>query len=201
MTRHILAAGLLLWAGAASAAVPGANPDWPCQQVLVPVLSAGMLWAGPPVDKAGDWHTDPEVSALVQRIAPSDVPVAQGEAAIAAFAKTLGTDRARRLTLVFAGLLDETNQQRSDMIEHIKDLGERQRNLARLIDHLTAELDAEPADGQANTAARTDLQQRWTFTSRTYAEVQRTMQYACDAPRTLDARLGAYARALQKEMP
>jgi hypothetical protein len=201
MRAHLLAAGLLLWAGAASAAAPGADPDWPCQQVLVPVLSAGMLWTGPSVDQAGNWHTDADVAALVQRVSPSDVPVDQGEAAIADFARALGGDRARRLTLVFAGLLDETNRQRSDMIEGIKDLGERQRNLARLIDRLTAELDAAPNDAQADTAARAELQQRWTFTSRTYAEVQRTMQYACDAPRTLDARLGAYARALEKALP
>jgi hypothetical protein len=202
MRALLIAAGLLLLpAGAASAAAPGADPDWPCQQVLVPTLSAGMLWSGPALDQAGDWHADPEVAALVQRIAPGDVPVEQGEAAISAFAKTLGANRARRLTLVFAGLLEETNRQRSQMIERIKDLGQRQRNLAKLIDRLTAELDAAPSDAQGDAAGRAELQQRWTFTSRTYAEVQRTMQYACDAPRTLDARLGSYAHTLQAALP
>jgi hypothetical protein len=197
MRALLLGAGLLLATAAAHAAMPGADPNWPCQQTLVPTLSAGMLWSGPAVDQAGDWHADPEVAALVQRIAPGEVPAEQGEAAIKAFAQTLGPDRARRLTLVFAGLLDETNRQRSEMIEHIKDLGERQRNLARLIDRLSAELNAEPAGADGESAARTDLQQRWTFTSRTYAEVQRTMRYACDAPRTLDARLGGYAHTLE----
>jgi hypothetical protein len=196
MRALLVAAGLLLGAAAAEAAAPGADPDWPCQQVMVPTLSAGMLWTGPAVDQAGDWHSDHEVAALVQRIVPGEVTAEQGEAAIDAFAKTLGADRARRLTLAFAGLLDETNRQRSEMIAHIKDLGERQRNLSRLIDRLATELNAEPAAGQSD-AARADLQQRWTFTSRTYAEVQRTMRYACDAPRTLDARLGAYARTLE----
>ena len=201
MRALLIAAGLLLSTGTASAAAPGADPDWPCQQVLVPTLTAGMVWSGPAIDQAANWHADPEVAALVQRIAPNDVPVEQGEAAIGAFAKTLGADRARRLTLVFAGLLDETNQQRSEMIEHIKDLGQRQRNLVRLIDRLAAELDAAPSDAQGDAAARADLQQRWTFTSRTYAEVQRTMQYACDAPRSLDARLGAYAHTIQAALP
>ena len=195
----LLAAALLpLSAAAAGAAAPGGDPDWPCEQVLVPTLSAGMLWSGPAVDQAGDWHADPEVTALVQRIAPSDVPVDQGKNAIEAFAKTLPADRARRLTLVFAGLLDETNRQRSEMIERIKDLGQRQRNLARLIDRLTAEINGAPPEAPGETsAAQADLQQRWTFTSRTYAEVQHTMRYACDAPRALDTRLGVYARTLE----
>jgi hypothetical protein len=194
----LLLAGLALLPTAEGAAAPRADPDWPCQQVLVPVLSAGMLWHGPSIEEAGDWHGDPEVAALVRRVAPRDLPVEAGEAAIAAFAATLGADKARRVALVFAGLLDETNRERGEVIERIEDLGERQRNLAGLIDRLTTELDAAPAAPQGEAAAaRAELQQRWTFTSRTYAEVQRTMRYACEVPRTLDARLGAYAHALE----
>ena len=190
--------GLLLLARAAGAAVPGADPDWPCQQVLVPSLSAGMVWTGPSLEQAGDWRADAEVAALVGRIAPEDVSAEEGEAAIGAFAKTLGADRERRLTAVFAGLLDETNRERSEVIARIKDLGQRQRNLAGLIDRLAAELDKLSPEAQGDAAAsRTELQQRWTFTSRTYAEVQRTMRYACEVPRSLDARLGGYAHAIE----
>lgn len=199
---RLLAALMPLWAAGAGAAAPGADPNWPCQQVLVPVLSAEMLWRGPPVEKAGDWRADPEVAALVRRIAPRDVTVEAGEAAIHAFVATLGADKARRVTLAFAGLLDETNRDRAEVIERLKDLGQRQRNLAALIDRLTAELDAAPAEPQGEAAAsRAELQERWSFTSRSYAEMQRTMRYACEVPRTLDARLGAYAHALEAALP
>jgi hypothetical protein len=194
--KHLLPllAGLALVRFAGSAGAAGADPDWPCQQVLVPELSAGMLWSGPAIEPTGDWRADPEIAALVRRIAPRDTPVEAGQAAIAAFAGTLGADKARRVTLIFAGLLDEINIERGAVIERIKDIGRRQRNLAGLVDRLTAELDASPP-GQAESS-RAELMQRWTFTSRTYAEVQRTMRYACEVPRTLDARLGAYAHTL-----
>ncbi|MFQ5468185.1 MAG: hypothetical protein ACE5DS_08630, partial [Kiloniellaceae bacterium] len=29
------------------------NPDWPCIQPKVPVISAGMVWAGPEVEENG----------------------------------------------------------------------------------------------------------------------------------------------------
>jgi anti-sigma-K factor RskA len=101
--------------------------------------------------------------------------------------------------LAFAGLLDETNRQRSEVIQRIKALAERQRNLANLVARLTTELDQTPAPANPaspDAAPRADLAQRLTFSSRAYNELQRTMRYACDVPGQLDARLGAYARAL-----
>lgn len=182
----------------AGAAPRGGDPDWPCQQTLVPVLTAGTLWSGPPLDGIGDWRAEPDVAALVERVAPRSVSAADGTAAIADFTAHLGGDRKRRIALAFAGLLEESNRERGEVIERIKSLAERQRNLADLIARLGAELDAAPAAGDADAAAkRAELNERWTFTSRAYTELQRTMRYACDAPVHIDARLGAYARALQ----
>ena len=192
------AALILMLLPAVAAAAPKSDPDWPCQQLLVPQLTAGMVWDGPPLEGLGDWHAEPAVAALVQRAAPEDVSAADGEAAIAEFLRGLTGDRARLVGLAFAGLLDETNRTRADVIQRIKDLAERQRNLAALIARLTSELDASPAAAQGDAAqARAELQQRWTFTTRSYNEVQRTMRYACEVPITLDARLGDYARALE----
>jgi hypothetical protein len=188
------------WPAASVAAPRGADPDWPCQQALVPTLSAGMLWSGPSPDDFGDWHGDPAVASLVGRIAPREVPTAEGEAAIQQFTHGLKGDRKRPIALAFAGLLDETNRQRSEVIQRIKSLAERQRNLANLVARLTTELDQTPAPADSTSpeaAQRTDLVQRWTFTSRAYNELQRTMRYACEVPGQLDARLGAYARALE----
>lgn len=182
---------------AAAAAERGGNPDWPCVQPLVPVLSAGTMWSGPSLDGIGDWHAEPAVAALVGRITPRSVSTEDGKAAIAAFTRDLSGDRKRLITLAFAGALDETNRERSDIIQRIKLLGERQRNLADLVARLTSQLDATPEKPGEASPARAELLDRWTYTSRTYNEVQRTMRYACEVPRQLDARLGAYARALE----
>lgn len=192
-------AAALAWPTTAIAQTRGPSPGWPCYQPLVPTLTAAMLWSGPSPEGLGDWHADPAIAALVERIAPRAVATADGEAAIKQFTGTLEGDRKRLITLAFAGLLDETNRQRSEVIDRIKALAERQRHLADLVAKLTAELDATPAPADASSEAaaqRTDLVQRWTFTSRAYTELQHTMHYACEVPSQLDARLGAYARAL-----
>jgi hypothetical protein len=174
------------------------DPNWPCQQRLVPKLAAAAYWNGPPVDSLGDWRADPGVAGLVRRLSPRRISTEQGLAEIGAFTRTLSDDRLRRLALAFRGLLEETDRERSALIEQLKEIGRRQHELADLVTRLAAELDAIPPNATGEAAAkRVDLQQRHEFTARNFEEIQRTIRYACEAPVGLDARLGAWARALQ----
>ena len=185
----------------AAAAPHTDDPDWPCQQRLVPKLTAAAYWNGP-LDVQGDWQADPEVAALVQSLAPRRVTVEEGLAAIAGFAKSVSGDRAHQLPLVFRGLLEETDRDRAVLIDRLKQIGRRQRELAELAAELTSELNLIPPEATGDAAAkRTDLQQRHDFTARNFEDVQRTIRYACEAPVRLDARLGAWARALQSAVP
>lgn len=174
------------------------DPDWPCEQLLVPHLTAASYWSGP-LDASGNWHDDPQVAALVAQISPRRVTTAEGLAVIDGFAKSVTTDRAHRLALLFRGLLDATNQTRAGLIGELKGIGRRQRDLAALVARLRSQLDAIPPDATGAAAAeRVDLQQRHDFSARNFDEIQRTIRYACETPVELDARLGAWARALQK---
>jgi hypothetical protein len=181
--------GLLpTWAGAAAP-----DADWPCQQRLVPTLSAATMWNGPA--GTGDWRAEPRVAGLVDRIAPRAVSAEEGAAAIAAFVEPLSKGRRRRLVpLVFTGLFEETNRQRSELIARIKDLGERQRKLAALVADVTRQLDAAAPGGGA---PQVELEQRATYLTRSFEGGQRTMRYACEAPSELESRLGTWARALE----
>ena len=175
------------------------EPDWPCQQRLVPRLSAAAYWNGPVLEGLGDWRADPEVADLVRRLAPRRVSTQEGLSEIEAFVRTATDDRSRRLALVFTGLLEETDRERAGLIEELKQIGHRQHELADLVARLATELNAIPADAKGQAAARRiDLRQRHDFTARNFEEIQRTIRYACETPVELDARLGAWARALQE---
>ena len=184
----------------ANSAPPRAeDPDWPCQQRLVRKLTAAAYWNGPPLESLGDWRAEPEIADLVRRLAPRRVSTQEGLAEIAAFVRTVSNDRPRRLALVFRGLLEETDRERAGLIEELKEIGRRQRELADLVARLATELNAIPPDARGeNAAKRIDLQQRHDFTARNFEEIQRTIRYACETPVELDARLGAWARALQE---
>ncbi|MBV8335687.1 MAG: hypothetical protein JO358_09675 [Alphaproteobacteria bacterium] len=182
-----------------SAPPPTQDPDWPCQQRLVPHVTAAAYWNGPSLDNLGDWRADPAVAELVRRLAPRNVSTQEGLSEITAFVQSSPEDPPRRSALVFKGLLEETDRERAALIDRLRQIGRRQRDVAALVEQLTVELDAIPPDAADETAAkRIDLQQRHDFTVRNFEEVQRTIRYACETPTALEARLGAWARLLQK---
>lgn len=193
--RRLLAGVAALAVGAAGP--PPADPDWPCVQRLVPTLTAGTIWAGS--GAAGDWRADPQVAAVVAEAAPRGRPVPGAVARLDAYAATLpAAGRPAALGLVFTGLVDETNRQRADVIERLRGIGRRQRSLTEITDRVTAELRALPADAPA--AVREEVVQRRTFLIREYEEIGRTIRYACEVPGALEARLGSFAQALQKDL-
>jgi len=105
------------------------------------------------------------------------------------------------LELAFLGLVEETNRERDVLIDRLKEFGERQHNLAGLISRLTAEHDAIAADARGDDAVRRDdLEERLTYATRAFDGMQRTIRYACEAPAQLEARLGAYAHALEETL-
>jgi len=197
---------LLVSLAGATRAAPTDTKDWPCQQRLVPTLGGGAFWTTPPLDGAGDWRAEPKVAELVDRIAPRRVTTEQGVAAIADFGASLDAqpDKDRLLTLAFAGLLAETNRDRSDVISRLMELGRRQHDLADIASKANAELRAlPPATDNATpeeAARRTDLEQRFAYVTQAFESAQRTMRYACEVPVTLEARLGRYAQALKDHL-
>jgi hypothetical protein len=197
----VMTLGLALAAAVNARSAPprAEGPDWPCQQLLVPKLTAAAYWSGPALEGLGDWRADPAIADLVRRLAPRRVSTQEGLSEIAAFVRSVSNDRPRRLALAFRGLLEETDRERAGLIEQLKEIGRRQHELADLVARLATELNAIPPDAQGEAAAkRSDLQQRHDFTARNFEEIQRTIRYACEAPVALDARLGAWARVLQE---
>jgi hypothetical protein len=197
----ILLTGLLV-ASAAQAAPPGTDPDWPCRQRLVPALTATTFWSGPPLPDKADWQANPKLAAEIAAVAPRDVAVDDAVASLTHFAGTLKpAARKTELPLLFLGIVEETNQQRSAIVDRIKELAKRQRGVGDTVAKITAELQAIPDTAEGDDAQkRAEIVQRRDFVIRTFQETERTMRYACDVPVELEARLGSFAKALEAKL-
>src|SRR5262245_19946674 len=78
-------------------------PDWPCTQAKVPEISLAAVWAGPPLDDvAGKWKDNPNVSALVTKLAARRTPLEEAHKAITDYLSGT-TDKAANGKLLFAG--------------------------------------------------------------------------------------------------
>ncbi|MBC9178181.1 hypothetical protein [Pseudoroseomonas ludipueritiae] len=182
------------------------DPDWPCVQRLVPSLSASAVWSGPMPPADDSWRQVPEVAALVAAITPNGVREANGLRAIQDFVAPLDAGARRQLLpLALSGTLAETNGARGQVIERIRVFARRQRGLAETVQRLTEQLDATdtaaPAAGTEEAARRAELQQHIFFATKTFQDAERTVRYMCEVPVRMEARFGAYVRALEAALP
>ena len=193
----------LLLLGGAHLAVAAEDADWPCVQRKVPEISAGMVWAGPPIGDAdrAAWREDPAIAELAQRLAARGVPAEADEAAIAEFAAAAGADKGRKLTLLFAGILDTINGERADILAGIERYAKRQRALAEKLETQAAELDALPVDGTADQVARrAELTEMQAWDTRIFDNRERSLSYVCEKPVQLEQRVFALARTIMAHL-
>lgn len=195
----LLVLGVAQWHGPALAGNGPQEADWPCEQVLVPEVSAAVVWAGPPVDDIGQSRRSiPRVADVVERItAPTSSPEA-AEAAIGSFAASLDpSDRNAALTALFAGVLETLNGERGMMIEGIKrysrDQARRAEALGEKLDDMVR-LEQDPSD-----AARAELEaltKTLEIEQRVFDERERSIEFLCTRPVAVEQRLGFLAREI-----
>lgn len=199
----ILALLLVLAGMAPAGAQPAHDPDWPCVQRLMPELSAGMMWSGPPLDASDDsWDSDPELAQLAGQIAARRTPLDQAEAAIAGYAEELPPDaRAEKLGSLFVGVLELINGERSRMIAGIKRYAQNQRQMAERITRENRRLDQLGRDPQAGVQAElAELRTQRDWDLRIYDDRNRALRQVCDQPVQLEQRAFALARAIQSRI-
>jgi hypothetical protein len=189
-----LALILSLAAGWTDRAMAAEDPDWPCQQRLVPEIAAGMIWSGPPLQSVAAGAADPRIEQLAGEIAGRRLPLEQADAQIDAFAKGLPPGQANdALTELFARTLEIINRERSSIIAGIKKYARGQRALAERITEANARLTTLAAD-QVLEREQLTLQRDWD--NRIYDDRRSELTYVCDQPVILEQRAFALARAI-----
>lgn len=179
------------------------NPDWPCEQALVPEISAAVVWDGPPVEKLRHaWRDVPAVAALVAQVSSPGFSEEGAKAAIAAFAASeKGGDKDRMLTLLFAGVLETLNADRRTLINGIerysRDQARRAEDLGNQLDQMVRlEQDPSPAAQQQMR----DLKRRLELEQRVFDERERSINYLCLRPVAVEQRLGFLARTIAEHL-
>lgn len=207
---HLAAARAVLVIAAVALLAPQAlaqfkgktDPDWPCQQIKTPTFSLASVWAGPQLDlDSQDWRNESDVAGLKGQMAERRVAIEDVEAAIATFKTKAGPDANAKLLRAFAAAFSDLSAQRSQIIEGLDRIGQRQKALA---DRIRAENEAsgqasdQTHDGQTPPAA--DGQDRLLWDLRIFNDRRQTVSYVCEAPTLIEQRIGEIARAVQKAL-
>jgi DNA polymerase III alpha subunit len=186
--------------GAALAADPR-FPDWPCNQIKVPEISLAAVWAGPPIDDVQDtWQQDPTITDLVARLAARRTPLEEAEKAISDFINGKAAERQQKAKLIFAGLFQSLNQERSRVMNGIERFSRLQKGSADQIRSENRQLRdlQNMADGDHGKIG--ELADRIDWDTRIFEERHRTIGYVCEVPVLIEQRLFALARAVQQSL-
>jgi hypothetical protein len=186
-------------AGPAFAADPR-YPDWPCAQAKVPEISLAAVWDGPSLDEAAArWKDDAKVSALVPRLAARRTPLDEAEKAIAEFLSN-SAKKNEAGKLLFAGLFDTLNAQRSSVMNGLERVTRKQREAAEKIRDDTLALQALQDAAAPDQAKVDELGNQLLWETRIFEDRRRVIKFVCEVPTAIDQRLFALGRVIQQEM-
>lgn len=197
MRTLLTAIAFAVAAGATAAQEPERiDTDWPCVQRKVPTLTPAAVWTGPAIDEADDWRADDEVRQLVDLLSQRRVPQDEAVATINSFAEELPIEeRPARLTLLFYGLFETMNAERSEIIEGIERYAKRQKALVQKIREEKAKVAASPV------GTTSEAEQRLQWDLRVFEERRQSLPYICEVPRLVEQRLFALGRAIASAIP
>jgi hypothetical protein len=176
-------------------------PDWPCAQAKVPEISVAAVWAGPPLDDASNkWKDDSRISALVEKLAARKFPIEDAQKAITEFLATPGTDKAAAGKLLFAGLFEKLNAERSAVMSGLERVTRKQRDAADKIRSDTIALQALQDATPRDQPKVDELGNQLVWETRIFEDRRSVIKFVCDVPTTIDKRLFALGRTIQQEM-
>ncbi|KQT18797.1 MULTISPECIES: hypothetical protein [unclassified Bradyrhizobium] len=201
MKVWVLAAITMMLSATAALAADPRYPDWPCTQAKVPEISLAAVWAGPPLDDVQNkWKDDAEVSALVAKLSARKTPLDEAEKSVKELLAASGSDKAAKAKLLFAGLFDTLNAQRSQVMNGLERVSRKQREAADKIREDALQLQALQGATPRDEAKVEALSNELIWKTRIFEDRHKVVRFVCEVPTTIDQRLFALGRLIQQEM-
>jgi hypothetical protein len=176
-------------------------PDWPCAQAKVPEISLAAVWDGPALDDAtAKWKDDAKVSMLVPRLAARRTPLDQAEKMVSELLQETAARKSETGKLLFAGLFDTLNAQRSSVMNGLERVTRKQREAAEKIRDDTLALQALQDAATPDQAKVDELGNQLVWQTRIFEDRRRVIKFVCEVPTAIDQRLFALGRVIRQEM-
>ncbi|ABQ37888.1 hypothetical protein [Bradyrhizobium sp. BTAi1] len=203
MRSRAVLAGIVLMAASAAPAL-GADPrypDWPCPQAKVPEISIAAVWSGPAIDDVGtNWKDDAKIAELVAKLAARRIPLEQAQKDISDFLTGTAEEKTRKGKLLFAGLFDTLNAQRTSVMNGLERVMRKQREAVEKVRGDTIALQEMQSSATRDEAKIEELGNQLNWETRIFEDRRRVMKFVCEVPTAIDQRLFALAREIQQDM-
>lgn len=176
-------------------------PDWPCVQRLIPELAWGTIWTGPSIDELDQqWWEDREIGALVRYATDRKTSQEAAVERVRDFVAGVDENREYRLTLLFSGLFELINRERSRTIEYIRSYSRGQVARLQAIGELVDELETlrESDAGHEERIAEVEYILHWE--QHAFETRQQSLRAICEQPYLQEEKLSRLVRVIQEGM-
>lgn len=173
--------------------------DWPCVQRLIPELAPAVLWPDAQIEELdADWWEDEELARVARYASARETAPDEALRRVNEFIESVGEGtREERLRLLFAGVFQEINRERSRTIAAVRRYAQGQVGQLERISELVDELERlRAADGMEQDALGR-LEQELVWQRRLFQDRQAALRALCEQPYLLEERLGRLVRAIQ----
>ena len=176
-------------------------PDWPCAQAKVPEISLAAVWNGPALDEATTkWKDDVKISALIPRLAARRTPLDQAEKIVGDFMSENAANKSDNGKLLFAGLFETLNAERTTVMNGLERVTRKQRDAADKVRADTLALQALQDATDKDQAKIDELSNQLVWETRIFEDRRRVIRFVCEVPTEIDQRLFAFGRVIQQGM-
>ncbi|MDD1530144.1 hypothetical protein C7U92_22365 [Bradyrhizobium sp. WBOS7] len=191
----------LALSGTVARAADPRYPNWPCTQAKVPEISLAAVWAGPALDDAETrWKNDAKITALVAKLSARKTPMDEAAKLVKDFLAASSADKTTNAKLLFAGLFDTLNAQRSQVMNGLERVSRKQREAADKIREEAIQLQALQGATPRDEAKVEALSNELIWKTRIFEDRNKVVRFVCEVPTTIDQRLFALGRVIQQEM-
>jgi hypothetical protein len=171
-------------------------------QRLIPELTPAVIWPDAHIEELdADWWEDEELAEVVRYASARETAPDEALRRVNEFIESVGEgERKERLRLLFAGLFQEINRERSRTIAAVRRYAQGQVGQLERISGLVDELERRRAADGVEQDALGRLEQELLWQRRLFQDRQAALRALCDQPYLLEERLGRLVRAIQAEL-
>ena len=178
-----------------------ATTDWPCVQRRVDQISAGQIWAGPPLPDASSVAVGGDISRLVDKVTARRLPLADAEQAVKDYLAGLSeAERDDKASAFVAVMLDRFNAERSQIMRGIERYGAKQKAMAARLREETKTFSTTQNNPTANPTALDEARQQMLWDTRVFQERRQSLSYVCEVPTLIEQRAFALGRAAEQAL-
>ena len=171
------------------------DPDWPCIQVYIEELSCGSIWTGPRLDdNSSKWSDDEELNLFTKKLMNRRTKETEGIKELNVYIKK--NKSPEKLTKLFHGLFDRTNDVWKKRNTKLLSFGKRQRLTSEKISSKLAQIKELSKDFDNNKEEIEKLEQEQFWDIRRFEDRRALSDSLCEQPRFFEKRLGVYSKII-----